>query len=152
MESLAQRASGSRIEVPLTSVMLDAVRGHQASLRIDPLAFNYRDMPFRAVLDVEYHGDRHGQDGETPAGRVAPDFEAFTRSTSAELDLSFHKNLPDVIGIDVVVKLLPAMARLELVRESGDEYQVHATYRNGDLLFDGKPVDVALLAALMAGT
>ena len=117
-----------------------------ATLRIDPLTFSYRDMPFRAMLNVEYDGDRHADE---PA---APDFGRLTRSTSAELDMSLHKNLLDVIGIDVVANLLPAMARLELVRESGDEYEVHATYRDGELLFDGKPFDVALLAALMAGT
>ena len=146
MESLAERASGSLIEMPLTSVMLATIRGHRATLRIDPLAFNYRDMPLRATLDVEYHG---GREAEEP---VTPDFGEFTRSTSAELELSFHRNLLDVLGIDMVANLLPAMARLELVRESGDEYHVHATYRDGELLFDGKPVDVALLAALMAGT
>lgn len=145
MESLAERASGSLIEMPLTSVMLATVRGHQATLRIDPLAFNYRDMPLRATLDVEYHGDR---EAEEP---VAPDFGELTRSTSAELELSFHKDLVDAFGIDVVANLLPAMARLGLVRESGDEYHVHATYSDGELLFDGEPVDVALLAALMAG-
>ena len=63
-----------------------------------------------------------------------------------------HKNLLDALGVAVVAKLLPAMARLELVREAGDEYRVRATYRDGRLLIDGKPVDVALLAALMAGT
>ena len=146
MESLAERASGSLIEMPLTSVMLATIRGHRATLRIDPLAFNYRDMPLRATLDVEYHGDR---EAEEP---VAPDFGELTRSTSAELELSFHKDLLDVLGIDFVANLLPAMARLELVRESGDEYHVHATYRDGELLFDGKPVDAALLAALLAGT
>ena len=145
MESLAERASGSLIETPLTSVMLATIRGHRATLRIDPLAFNYRDMPFRATLDVDYHGDREAEE----AG--APNFEELTRSTSAELELSFHKDLLDVIGIDMVANLLPAMARLELVRESGDQYHVHATYSDGELLFDGKPVDMALLAALMAG-
>ena len=146
MDSLAERASGSPIEMPLTAAMLAAIRGHRATLRIDPLAFNYRDMPFRAMLDVEYHGDQHAEEP------VASNLAALTRSTSAELDLSFHKNLLDAIGINVVADLLPAMARLELVRESGDAYQVHATYRDGELLFDGQPVDVALLAALMAGT
>ena len=145
MEFLAERASGSLIEMPLTSVMLATIRGHRATLRIDPLAFNYRDMPLRATLDVEYHGDR---EAEEP---VAPDFGELTRSTSAELELSFHKDLVDAFGIDVVANLLPAMARLELVRESGDQYHVHATYSDGEVLFDGKPVDVALLAALMAG-
>ena len=98
------------------------------------------------MLDVEYHGDQHAEEP------VASSLAVLTRSTSAELDLSFHKNLLDAIGIDVVADLLPAMARLELVRESGNAYQVHATYRDGELLFDGQPVDVALLAALMAGT
>ena len=146
MESLAERASGSLIDVPMTDVMLAAIQGHRASLRIDPLAFNYRDMPFRAMLDVDYHGDRHAEDP------IAPNLDGLARSTSAELEVSFHKNLLDVVGIDVVATLVPAMARLELVRESGDEYQVHATYRDGELLLDGKPVDLALLAALMAGT
>ena len=146
MDSLAERASDSPIEMPLTAEVLDAIRGHRATLRIDPLAFSYRDMPFRAMLDVEYHGDQHTEEP------VASSLAVLTRSTSAELDLSFHKNLLDAIGIDVVADLLPAMARLELVRESGNAYQVHATYRDGELLFDGQPVDVALLAALMAGT
>ena len=146
MESLAERASGSLIEMPLTSVMLATIRGHRATVRIDPLTFNYRDMPFRATLDVEYHGDR---EAEEPA---APNLEELTRSTTAELELSFHKNLLDVLGIGVVANVLPAMARLELVRESGDQYHVHATYSDGELLFDGKAVDAALLAALIAGT
>lgn len=153
MASLAERASGSLmrasgslIEMPLTRVIPAAVHGHRATVRIDPMAFSYRDMPFRAALDVEYHGDRHAQEP------VAPGFEGLARSTYAELELSLHKNLLDALGVDVVAKLLPAMARLELVREAGDEYRVRATYRDGRLLIDGKPVDVALLAALMAGT
>ena len=146
MDSLAERASDSPIEMQLTAEMLDAIRGHRATLHIDPLAFNYRDMLLRAMLDVEYHGDQHAEEP------VVSNLAVLTRSTSAELDLSLHKNLLDAIGIDVVADLLPAMARLELVRESGDAYQVHATYRDGELLFDGQPVDLALLAALMAGT
>ena len=145
MASLTKGADRSRSDGSLPADVMTAMLRQPATLRVDTLAFSYRDMPLNATLDVEYDGDRH-------AGRSAvPNFEMLTGITSAELHLSIHKNLLGMIGIDALARLVPAMARLDLVRESGDEYLVHATYRDGELLFDGKRVELPLLVALMAG-
>lgn len=144
MASLSEDTDRSGSDRSLPADLIAAMLKQPAALRIDPLAFEYREMPLNATLDVVYEGDRH-------AGRPALNFDLLTGVTYAELHLSIHKNLLGAIGIDALAKLVPAMARLDLVRESGDEYLVHATYRDGELLFDGKPVELPLLVALMAG-
>lgn len=141
---LAESAGGLADASSASETMADALR-ERITLRIDPLSFRYADMPFKATLDVDYRGD---QRSDTP---VATDFATLARVTSAELEASMHRDLVQAAGVNALTRLVPAMARLELVRESTSEYQIHATYRDGELLFDGKPVDLALLVALMAG-
>lgn len=142
----AARLADSAVNAQLsTEAIADALR-QRITVRVDPLSFRHADLPFTATLDVEYRGDQHRH------SPVAADLWTLASLTSAELSASMHKNLVQAVGIDDLTKLVPKMARLGLVRESGDEYQVHATYRDGELLFDGKPVDAALLVALMAGT
>ena len=139
--SLTERASSGP---SLPAGVMTAMLMQPATVRIDPLAFSHRDMPVSATLDVEYDGDHY-------AGRPAAlNLDLLTGVTSAELHLSIHKNLLGAIGIDALAMLLPAMARLDLVRESGGEYLLHATYRDGELLLDGKPVELPLLIALIA--
>lgn len=143
----ARLAAGADAVVDEPSVgdlVADALR-ERITLRIDPLSFRHADMPFKATLNVDYRGDRHG---DAP---VAADFATLARVTSAELEASMHKDLVRATGVDALARLLPEMARLELVLDSGDEYRFVAAYRDGELLFDGKPVDFALLVALMAG-
>lgn len=142
---LAESADGFADASSASEAMADALR-ERITLRIEELSLRYADMPFKAMLDVDYRGDQHG---DAP---VATDFATLARVTSAELDASMHKDLVRAAGVSALTRLLPGMARLGLVGESANEYQIHATYRDGELLFDGKPVDLGLLVALMAGT
>ena len=141
---LAESVDGFADASSASEAMADALR-ERITLRIEELSFRYADMPFKAMLDVDYRGEQHG---DAP---VATDFATLARVTSAELEASMHKDLVQAAGVNALTRFLPGMARLGLVRESANQYQIHATYRDGELLFDGKPVDLALLVALMAG-
>ena len=138
-------SAGEVTSLPFPAETIANALHERFTLRVDPLSFRYADLPFTAKLYAEYRGDQHG---DTP---VAADFATLSRVTSAALEASMHKDLVQAVGVDVLARIIPAMARLDLVGMSGDEYTIQAEYRDGELLIGGKPVDLPLLVALATG-
>ena len=126
--------------------MVAELANERFSLRIDPVSFSHRDRQLEGTMLIDYRGDLLGDP------RASADFATLAGVTSAELDLSVHKDLLAVVGGGTVAALVRAMARIELVDESDDEYKVQATFVDGELRSNGKPVDLPLLLGLLAAT
>ena len=130
-------------EADAEKLATDFIREHM-TLRVDPLRFSHLDLPLVAKLDVDYRGDR------LPIG-ATPDVATLPGFVAADMELVMHKELFGAFGFGLGEQLARAMVDQGLAAESGDSYEVQASFRDGQLTTNGRQIDLSLLLALLAG-
>lgn len=127
------------------AIVNDLVR-ERLAFDIDRLGLNHEGRGALASLSVEFRGD------ELPDGfEFGPnaDFTAMLPLVTADLDLSFHRELLGGLGLGEMDPLVRMLAREGIVRESGDDYTLDVGFANGGLTVNGDPFEPVDLLRLL---
>ena len=79
----------------------------------------------------------------------ATDYMALLPLVTANLDLSFHKDLLGGLGIGQMDGVVRMLAREGIVLESGDDYTLDVGFENGGLTVNGDPFEPLQLLGLV---
>ena len=128
-------------------IVADLVR-ERIEFVINRLGFTHEDREALASLAIEFRGD------ELPDGfELGPnaDFTTMLPLVTANLDLSFHRELLDGLGFGQINGMVGLLAREGIVQESGDDYTLNVGFANGGLTVNGDPFEPFELMGLFGG-
>ena len=78
-------------------------------------------------------------------------FTAMLPLVTANLDLAFHRELLDGLGVGQMDGMVQMLAREGILRESGDDYALNVGFANGGLTVNGDPFEPFELLGLFGG-
>ena len=113
---------------------------------INRLGLRHEDRRALASLTIEFRGDELPDGFEFGPGT---DYMALLPLVTANLDLSFHKDLLGGLGIGQVDGVVRMLAREGIVLESGDDYTLDVGFENGGLTVNGDPFEPLQLLGLV---
>lgn len=119
------------------AVVNDLIR-ERLTFNIDRLGFTHDGRGALASLAIEFRGD------ELPDGfEFGPnaDFTAISPLVTADLDLSFHRDLLGGLGLGQMDPMVRVLVREGIVQESGDDYTLDVGLANGGLTVNGDPFE-----------
>ena len=122
--------------------------GERIAFDIKRLGLTHEGRGALASLAIEFRGD------ELPDGfEIGPDtdFTAMLPLVTANLDLSFHRELFGGLGFGQMDGMVRMLAREGIVLESGDDYTLHVGFESGGLTVNGDPFEPFELIGLLGG-
>ena len=128
-------------------MVTDLVR-ERIDFAIDRLGLRHEDRRVLASLAIEFRGD------ELPDGfEIGPnaDYLALLPLVTADLDLTFHRELLGGLGIEQMDGVVRMLAREGIVLETGDDYTLNVGFANGGLTVNGDPFEPFQLPGLLGG-
>jgi len=128
-------------------MVTDLVR-ERIDFAIDRLGFMHEGRNALASLAIEFRGD------ELPDGfEIGPnaDFTTVVPLVTANLDLSFHRELLGGLGIGQMDGVTQMLAREGIIQESGEDYTLSVGFTDGGLTVNGDPFEPFELLGLFGG-
>ena len=128
-------------------IVNDLVR-ERIDFAINRLGLSHEDRRALASLAIEFRGD------ELPDGfEIGPnaDFTTMLPLVTANLDLSFHRDLLGGLGIGQMDGVIRMLAREGIIKESGEDHTLSVGYTDGGLTVNGDPFEPFQLLGLFGG-
>ena len=128
-------------------IVNDLVR-ERLTFAIDRLGLTHEGRGALASLAIEFRGD------ELPDGfEIGPDADVTVMLplVTANLDMSFHRELLGGLGLGQMDPMVRVLAREGIVQESGDDYTLNVGFENGGLTVNGDPFEPFELLGLLGG-
>ena len=128
-------------------MVTDLVR-ERIDFAINRIGFTHEDRQALASLAIEFRGD------ELPDGfEIGPnaDFTTMLPLVTANLDLSFHRELLGGLGIGQMDGVVQMLAREGIIQESGEDYTLRVGFTDGGLTVNGDPFEPFQLLGLFGG-
>ncbi|MDE0421649.1 MAG: DUF945 family protein [Gammaproteobacteria bacterium] len=128
--------------------LINALVRERLTFAIDRLGFEHEDRAALASLQIDFRG------AELPDWfdiSRSLDLSAILPWVSADVDLVFHRDLLNGLGIGQMDALVRILAREGMVKESGDDYTLNVGFEDGTLTVNGEPVEPFELLGLLSG-